>query len=540
MGRASENDVVLHDQGVSRRHARILSRGGRHYVIDLGSAKGTSVNGKPLARDKEHELRSGDRLAVGPIEFLFTALNPTEKERPAVPAPPLGKRGRSSTLITRAETQQEMQAIESEDTGRFRTLPEMSVLAPLPKGAASSAFSDFEMATVLNKPGPESQAPSEATAINAPRALHAPATIAEMPIPTVIRMPAQLAKAAAAPLDATGDTDVSTVNMKASPKATAPSAAERARLRRQQMTSLQGQLLVKWRELPPRLRAVAGVVTGLFILMVVLGLLSSTRSVKGPARPSGPEPTELGASPVSDSFGLGDGVTWKQPDAKGFEFQFASPTRALAVLHYQARDISQSREVSISLNGVDLGWVPTDSQESEERELQLLLPLAMLRRGETNRVTFDNVLNPPAEDRWRVWNVYVEVIPVPELPQAQLMANANKEAATARRFYEQKDVGSENLYKSWKLFRSSWITLEAMERKPEDLYEDVRYMLARTAGEMDQTCRKLMLDFQRSIQYRDGDKALATVQEVIRRFPTTEHRCHNLAIEKATEYELPL
>lgn len=541
--------MVLHDQGVSRRHARIFTRGGRHYVIDLGSAKGTSVNGKALVRDKEHELRGGDKLGIGPLEFLFSPMNRTQEEVPALPAAPLGKRGRSSTLITRAETQQEMQAIEAEDTGRFRTLPEMAVLAPLPKGAATSTLSDFEMPTVLNKPGAEPKLPfSDETAIKPPAAVSvpsAPATLAEVPIPTVIRKPAPLAKAAAASPDATGDTDVSTANMRAtsptSPTASAaPSAAERARLRRQQMATLQGQLLVKWRELPPRLRAVAGVMTGLFILVVVVGLLSANRSEKGPARPSGSEPTTLGESPVAGSFGLGDGVTWTQPDAKGFEFEFASPTRALAVLHYQARDISQSREVSISLNGVDLGWVPSDTQESDERELQLLLPLALLHRGETNRVTFDNVLNPPAEDRWRVWNVYVEVIPVPELPQAQLLSNASKEAATARHFYQQKDVGSENLFKSWKLFRSSWITLEAMERKPDDLYEEVRYMLAKTAGEMDQVCRKLMLDFQRSIQYRDGDKALATVQEVIRRFPTTEHRCHNLATEKASEYDLPL
>ena len=52
--------------------------------------------------------------------------------------------------------------------------------------------------------------------------------------------------------------------------------------------------------------------------------------------------------------------------------------------------------------------------------------------------------------------------------------------------------------------------------------------------------RLLMLDFQRSLQFQDGDKAKATVEEVMRRFPTTEHRCHNLALEKANQYELPI
>jgi hypothetical protein len=521
--------VVLHDHGVSRRHARIFTRGGRHYVMDLGSAKGTLVNGKPVGRDKEQELRGGDRLSIGPLEFLFTPLSSTEKELPRPPSPPLGGKGRSSTLITRAQTEQEMRVIEEENTGAHRTLPEMAVLAPLPRGAATSTLSDFEVPTVLHKPGQESKAAPAAAA-----------TLSEFQIPTVVHKPAPLAKAAPpASLDATGDTEISTVTQRAAPPSVAPSAAERARLRRQQMATLRGQLLLRWHGFSPRARSIAGVVTGLLILATVGLLLGVFRSGKGPVRPRGPEPTELGAAPLADSFGLGEGVTWKQPDLKQFQFAFASPTRAVAVLHYQARDISHSREVSLSLNGVELGWVPSDTLESEERELQLLLPLTLLRRHEPNQLVFDNAANPPGEDRWRVWNMYVEVIPLPELPPAQLLAKANKEAATARRFYEQKDVGSENLFKSWKMFRSAWITLEALEKKPE-LYEEVQYLVAQTARELDQTCRKLMLDFQRSIQYRDGDKALATVQEVIRRFPTTEHRCHNLAIEKATEYELPI
>jgi hypothetical protein len=267
-------------------------------------------------------------------------------------------------------------------------------------------------------------------------------------------------------------------------------------------------------------------------------LLNEFRPVKSLVTSRGPEPTELGLTPLPDSFGLGAGITWRQPDQKAFHFQFASPTRAVAVLHYQARDISQQQEVGLSLNGVELGWVPADTAEAEERELERILPLQILHRNEPNQLVFDNVRNPPGQERWRVWNMYVEVIPVPELPVEQLLHKANEEAAAGRQFYEQKDVGSENLFKSWKLFRSAWITLEALDKKPE-LYEEVLFLLARTSTELDRQCRLLMLDFQRSLQFRDGDKAQATVEEVMRRFPTPEHRCHTLAIEKATQYELP-
>jgi hypothetical protein len=195
--------------------------------------------------------------------------------------------------------------------------------------------------------------------------------------------------------------------------------------------------------------------------------------------------------------------------------------------------------VSISLNGVEQDWVPADTATSAEREIELILALRLLKRSERNQISFDNVRNPPGQESWRIWSVYVEVIPVPELPEAELLSQARKQALTGQRFYEQKDVGSENLFKAWKNYRSAWLTLEALEDKP-DLYNDVRFQLQQTGAELDQQCRKLMLDFQRNLQFRDGDKAVATVQEVIRRFPTTEHRCHNLAIEKATQYELPI
>jgi hypothetical protein len=494
--------VVLHDSSVSRHHARIFMRAGRHCVMDLGSALGTLLNGKPLAREKEQELRAGDRLLIGSLELLFAPLV-VDDDEPTQLAPPKPTKPRTSTLITRARTDDEMRAIESGDTGRYNTLAELERVAAPPPAAAATLV-ELEIPTIAMKLSPEEQA----------RVSSAPAvTLTEVEATT------------------------STITKVVPPKSTGPSAADRARLRRQLQATLGGRLLSRWRELPRRIRSIAGVVTGLAIVATLALSLRMFLPAAGSGGGLRLEPSELGAAILPDSFGLGEGVVWKRPDLKEFQFQFASPTRAVAVLHYQARDITHSREVSVQLNGVELGWVPPDS--SEERELQLLIPVSMLRRNAPNQLVFDNMLNPPAEESWRVWNMYVEVIPVPELPVAQLLAKANEEAAAARRFHDQRAIGSENLFKAWKLFRSAWITLEALDTKPE-LYEEVKFLLAQTASELDQDCRRLMLDFQRSVQYRDGDKALSTVQEVLRRFPTTEHRCHNLAIQKANEYELPI
>ncbi len=502
---------MLHDHGVSRRHARIFTRGGRLFLVDLGSSAGTLCNGKALGKDREHELRGGDRLAIGAVEFVFSPLTPapsaTLLETPAVSVRP-----RSSTRVTRAQTEQEMQAIEREDTGRHRiaaTEVEMPAVVAAPVVApTSSPTSIIPQATVI-RPSPLAKLPepdddSETTVTQS----------AESASRLLARGASALASNAAL------------------------SAAEKARLRRQRSGTLGGRIANWWSELTPRRKSVAGVVAGLAIVALVGGLVTAFLPERR-ARPRGTEPTELDLNPVADSFGLGQDVTWSQPDQKLFHFQFASPTRAVAVLHYQARDIATPQEVSISLNGAPVAWVPPDSQETDERELQVLLPLQGLRRDAPNELIFDNVHNPPGQDPWRIWNMYVEVIPVPELPVEQLLAKAREEAAAGRRFYEQKDVGSENLFKAWKLFRSAWLTLEALDQKP-DLYNEVLFQLAQLARELDQTCRLLMLDFQRSLQFRDGDKARATVEEVMRRFPTTEHRCHNLALEKANQYELPL
>lgn len=62
IGRGPDNDVVLDDPGVSRRHARIQAREGRLVVTDLASANGVWLGGK---RVTEAVLGPGDRVELG-------------------------------------------------------------------------------------------------------------------------------------------------------------------------------------------------------------------------------------------------------------------------------------------------------------------------------------------------------------------------------------------------------------------------------------------------------------------------------------------
>ncbi|MET0795388.1 MAG: GGDEF domain-containing protein [Polyangiaceae bacterium] len=63
IGRDSDNELVLDEEGVSRRHARIERRDGRVVAMDASSTNGTLLNGVELATIAE--LKTGDQLTIG-------------------------------------------------------------------------------------------------------------------------------------------------------------------------------------------------------------------------------------------------------------------------------------------------------------------------------------------------------------------------------------------------------------------------------------------------------------------------------------------
>ena len=63
IGRSSELDMVLVEDMVSRKHARIMVNGtGQISIEDLGSTNGTFVNGEKV---KQATLKEGDRILIG-------------------------------------------------------------------------------------------------------------------------------------------------------------------------------------------------------------------------------------------------------------------------------------------------------------------------------------------------------------------------------------------------------------------------------------------------------------------------------------------
>ncbi len=68
IGRAEDNDIVVDDVRISRRHARIESRSVGLVVVDLGSRNGMQVGTTRVAG--EQLVRPGDVISSGPLEIL--------------------------------------------------------------------------------------------------------------------------------------------------------------------------------------------------------------------------------------------------------------------------------------------------------------------------------------------------------------------------------------------------------------------------------------------------------------------------------------
>jgi pSer/pThr/pTyr-binding forkhead associated (FHA) protein len=87
VGRAADADLVLADELVSRRHARVSQRGAGAVVEDLGSRNGTFVNGNQIHGPTR--LMPGDQLQFGvTLVELRSVTQIAERPSAVQPVPP--------------------------------------------------------------------------------------------------------------------------------------------------------------------------------------------------------------------------------------------------------------------------------------------------------------------------------------------------------------------------------------------------------------------------------------------------------------------
>ena len=72
IGRQLGNDLVFHEEFLSRQHAEIVYEDGKYILYDKQSTSGTYVNGKKIERCI---LNSGDLICFANINLMFVNNN---------------------------------------------------------------------------------------------------------------------------------------------------------------------------------------------------------------------------------------------------------------------------------------------------------------------------------------------------------------------------------------------------------------------------------------------------------------------------------
>ncbi|MBN1515469.1 FHA domain-containing protein [Candidatus Sumerlaeota bacterium] len=134
IGKAKSNDIVLPDIFASKQHAMIGRTDDQFIIKDLGSWRGTLVNGEPLKEeDGERELLHNDVIQIGSCRLHFVHEPVLDREIPS---------GAKETLAYDGDDEAELVSMEdatpSEGVVEFREEPDAFIDAESPAEAEAA------------------------------------------------------------------------------------------------------------------------------------------------------------------------------------------------------------------------------------------------------------------------------------------------------------------------------------------------------------------------------------------------------------------
>jgi len=86
IGRAKENDIVIDNIAVSRKHAQITRKEGLYYIRDLNSSNGTFLNGAQIDAS-DHALSEGAMIGIAKFEIQVKGLSKSAPPPPKAATP---------------------------------------------------------------------------------------------------------------------------------------------------------------------------------------------------------------------------------------------------------------------------------------------------------------------------------------------------------------------------------------------------------------------------------------------------------------------
>ncbi|MDJ0780959.1 MAG: FHA domain-containing protein [Desulfosarcinaceae bacterium] len=276
--------------------------------------------------------------------------------------------------------------------------------------------------------------------------------------------------------------------------------------------------LLRWR--PPagrrqRLLFAGGGVAGLLLcLSLIKMVLPDSVSTQGGVPPNAAQDLSQVpiALPAPDVYGFTRQRDRSHPDKVIFEFE---PNTRRVVLVYTPGGINDAAEVQIRLNGEVLGSAPIAEKWGSAQELSL--PRGLIAKGETNRIEFDHLRNPPAQETWAVRNVSVRLLP--EI--ACNSAEGERLLALGRERYTKKAVDDGNLFRAMTYFAKAIELGEVCTPVPPFL-ADAQRQFETARQELDTAYNGLLFAYKKSLKLKDYQQTTAYLEAITRLIADTQ------------------
>jgi hypothetical protein len=160
VGRGLDNDFVLTDIAVSRKHFDLRNDDGAWVIVDRGSGNGTVVNGN--LEDNPFMLANGDLIEIGNTVFRFEQANGPARAKDAfgVDDEEMSTVAEGKAMSSAADAATPIEAplpnLAARETMRPKTLPPPAPLRPPPMG--SSPVMQVSPSMLVMSPSPASGA----------------------------------------------------------------------------------------------------------------------------------------------------------------------------------------------------------------------------------------------------------------------------------------------------------------------------------------------------------------------------------------------
>lgn len=481
IGRIADNDLVLYDASVSRRHIVLYYRNQQYILEDLGSSNGTQLNGVPVTQPTV--LCEQDILDVGSVRFRFSAddanefdeqEDPTEIEQemaPPVEAPMVrSRRDMNSAAPLPPEGDTRQFAAHQIQGANARPLGQLAPMPPSQTSLPSARRPQAPMPATAPNRGPGIQPPAQPLPSTPSRAQMPASPPPQRPMTARPAAPAQ----AAPPMSPHN------------PYAPQPNGVfahspnpilNQARMPQIQQQERQFRLLERRRVRNASLWSVLFFFSVLGLFLVPLKPLSH----KGQQSKQS-EPILLNSGMYNKVFGYND-KDQQHPREVVFQFHHKNGRARLSFR------LSSVLPVEVYLNRHKLKQIqPTQNSWSYDRQL---LPREHLRSFRYNRITFRRIGGSQKPTVWGLTQIKLEEQPFP-LPD---LTKAKSFCENGHKLFHLREKKPENMHNALQAFTQCQNHLALMDNPPP-LYKTAALMLVQINRELD------LLFHQRLIKVR--------------------------------------